>query len=111
MTKTQKIWLWIFGLMFVVPEILFITTPALIMSIAGKSFSEISSFVINYSSFLKYPLLLLLIVVVEWIGVFGLFVLSIKINKKLLAILFGVILLWLFFIFVIVYVTGFSMSF
>ena len=111
MTKTQKIWLWIFIAMFALPEILFLTTPALLMSISGKSFSGISSLIINYKFFLDHPLYLLFIIAIEWIGALGIFVFNINFNKNLLAVLFGIILMWLLFVFGIVYITGFSMNF
>ena len=111
MTKLQKVWMWLSLAMFLVPEVLFFTTPALLMSFSGESFSQISSLVINYKFFLNYPIYLLIVIVVEFLGVLGLFLLSIKSNKILTTILSFAILLWLIFIFAIVYITGFSMSF
>ena len=111
MTRTQKIWMWIFIAMFAIPEILFLTTPALVSSFSGKSFSEISSLIVNYKFFLNNPLYLLFIVAIEWVGVLGALVLSIKSNKTVLSVLLGTILLWLFLAFGLVYITGFSMNF
>ena len=103
--------MWISVAMFALPEILFFTTPALLMSILGKSFTEISSLLVSYKFFLSYPLFLLFITAVEWVGVMGLLILSIKFNKKVFAILSGILLLWLFFVFGLVYIAGFSINF
>lgn len=110
MSKMQKGLLWLFGAMFLVPEILFFTTPSLISSLNGKSFLAISSLIVNYKIFFSHPFYLLTIIVVEWIGILGLFILCIRTNKKIIAILPFIVLLWLSFIFMIVYVTGVSMG-
>jgi len=110
MSKTQKIWMWIFIAMFALPEILFITSPALLMSILGKSFTNINSLVVNYDFFLAYPIYLLIIIATEFIGVAGLAVFSARLKKKIALILSGILLLWLLFIFAVVYITGFSMN-
>jgi len=103
-SRREKIWLWISLAMFLVPEILFSTSPALWMSLNGKSFSEINSLLINYRVFWDHPMYSLIIIAIEFIGVFILFILSIKKRKILLAILLCAILAWLFFIFVVGYI-------
>ena len=108
LSKKQKVWLWVFGAMFLIPEILFFTTSSLIASMNGKSFSKISSFLVNYGVFFDSPFYLLAIITVEWIGALGLIILSLKSNKKFLAIVPFLVLLWLSYNFIIVYVTGFS---
>lgn len=110
LSKTQKIWLWVFGAMFLIPEILFSTTVSLIVSMNGTSFSKINSLVTNYGVFFDHPYRLLFIIIIEWLGILGLMVLSLKLKKKLLATLLFIILLWISFIFVLVYVTGVSMN-
>lgn len=110
MTKIQKIWLWIFIAMFALPEILFFTTPIMILDFSGKSFSDLSSLFINYSIFFNQPIFLLIIIAVEWIGILGLLMLGLRLNKKLFATLLLIILLWLSFIFSVIYVTGISMG-
>jgi len=114
-SKLQKILLSIFAAMFFVPEILLFTTPSSILSIANN-FSEMNikipiSYLINYQFFVDNPIYPLLIIVVEWVGILGLFILSIKSNKKILAILLGAVLLWLSFILFVGYVVGISMKF
>ena len=96
--------------MFAVPEIIFFTTPMMILAISGKSFSKISSLFINYQIFFTHPTYLLIVIIVEWIAVLGLFILSIKSNKKIFTASLLIILLWLSFIFMLVYVTGISMG-
>jgi len=110
MSGKQKVWMWIFLAMFLIPEILFFTTPAMIMALAGKKFNEISSLFINYSFFLSNPLYLLTIIAVEFFGILSLLILSKKSKKYSLVTFLGIILLWLIFIFLITYVTGFSMG-
>lgn len=111
LSKTQKIWLWVSGAMFLIPEILFFTTPLLIQSLSGKSFLNLSSLFINYAIFFAHPLYLLLIIFFEWIGVLGLIILSIKLNKKILTTLSLIVLLWLSYAFCIVYITSISMGY
>lgn len=111
MSKVEKIWLWISLAMFLVPEVLFFTSPALMMSINGKSFSEINSLIIKYDIFFDYPIYLLVIIAIEFLGILSLLILNIKNKKTLFIILFSVILIWLFFAFALVYVTGIMMNF
>lgn len=106
LSKVQKIWLWIFGAMFVVPEVLFFTTPMLIRAIYGESFYNLSSFIVNYRIFFSYPFYLLTIISIEILGVFGSLIISIRSNKKIISILLGIILFWLLFIFLLVYATS-----
>jgi len=109
LSKMQKIWLGIFGAMFLIPEILFSTTASLIASIGGESFYKINSLIVNYRVFFDYPYYLLLIIIIEWVGILGLIVLTLKSNRKILAIFPFLFLLWLSYIFILVYVTGVSM--
>jgi hypothetical protein len=111
MSKVEKIWLWISVAMFAIPEILFFTSSALITSINGGNLYEFSSLVVNYKFFVRYPIYLLVIIVIEFLGILSLLVFSAKKKKILLAILLLLVLIWLFFIFAIVYVTGIKMSF
>ena len=109
LSKKQKILLSIFGAMFLIPEILFFITPSFISVMNGKSFSKISSLIVNYSIFFSHPFYLLTIIAIEFIGVLGLMILFIKFNKKIWAILAFIFLLWLLFAFLIEYMTGVSM--
>ena len=115
MTKIQKIWLWIFVAMFAIPEILFSFTPLSILSFINN-FSEtnikpIAYFFVNPQFFTDNPICLLFFLAIEWLGVLGLLIMSIKSKKKLFIILLSIVLLWLSFIFFVGYVIGISMSF
>ena len=106
----KKTWLYVFLSMFLVPEILFFTTPSLIRSLCGKSFSELSSLVVNYTFFLQHPSYLLAIIIVELIGALGLAIVNFK-SSKLLFFLALIILVWLALAFCITYLTAFLMGF
>jgi hypothetical protein len=106
MTKTQKIWLWIFIAMFAVPEILFSVTPSSIINYSGKDFLTLSSFFVDGRFFINNPFYFFIILIVEIAGIVGLLVLSIKSSKKIIAVLLGIILLWLFFIFFLAYISN-----
>lgn len=97
MTKKQKNWLWIFIAMFAVPEILFLNIISFILLFFGSKIPTIFSLI--FKDYYFNPMSFSIIIIVEFIGALGLFIFSIKFNKKLFAILFGIILLCLFFIF------------
>ncbi len=106
MTKMQKIWLWIFIAMFVVPEILFLTIPSSIINYSGKDFLTLSSFFVNSRFFINNPLLFFVTLIVELLGVIGLITLSVKSNKKTISILLTIILLWLSFVLFLGYLSN-----
>lgn len=98
LSKLQKIWLWIFGAMFLVPEILFLNIFSYVSVIFfSKEIPTIFSLISKNYSF--SPVVFLFIVAIEILGVLGLFIFFIKLNKKTLSILAGIVLLWLLFIF------------
>jgi hypothetical protein len=96
--------MWVFIAMFAIPEILFSSIFLSVANLMGTNFNTLSSIFINDKIFSDKPIYLLIILIVEFIGALGLFVLTIKFNKKLFAILLGVVLLWLFIIFSIAYI-------
>lgn len=114
MTKKQKIWMWVSIAMFAIPEILFFTTPLAILSLVNDfSQTNINPLIYSFISpqfFTDHPIFPLLSIIIEWLGILGLLILSTKCNRKVLAILLSIILLWLTFIIFISYVVGFSMS-
>ncbi|OGZ75275.1 MAG: hypothetical protein A3G45_02730 [Candidatus Staskawiczbacteria bacterium RIFCSPLOWO2_12_FULL_37_15] len=115
MTKMQKVWLWIFIAMFAVPEILFFITPLSISSVINN-FSGINIrppiyLFISKQFLTDNPIYPLFAMVIEWVGILGLLIKSIKFNKKIVAVLLGIILVWLSFIIFVGYVVGVSMSF
>jgi len=102
----QKTWLWDFIAMFAVPEILFLTTWSSIVNYSGKDFLTLSSFFIDSRFFINYPFYFFTTLIIELIGVVSLLVLSIKLNKKIFTVLFGIILLWLVFVFFLGYMAN-----
>lgn len=96
-TKLQKGLLWLFGAMFLVPEILFFNIPAFITLFMG--FEIPTPFSLIFKDFSLSSFTFLSIIVIEFIGAFGLFIFSAKFNKKLLAIIFALIMICLFLIF------------
>ena len=107
LSKIQKTWLWIFVGMFLIPEILFWFTPLSILSFMNN-FSEmnirpLAYLFINPQFFTDNPTYLFCFLIIEWIGLLGLLVMSIKLKKKLFTVLSGVFLLWIFFILFIGY--------
>ena len=101
--KSQKIWLTIFGAMFLIPEILFFTTPLFILSFINN-FSETKLFppiyyIISQQFFTNHPNYLLLAIGIEWLGLLGLFIMSIKVKKIILITVFAILLIWIFIVF------------
>lgn len=72
MTKVQKIWMWIFGAMFLIPEILW----GNLIKIFGISFLPIYR---NVQLFIDEPSVVFLIIIIEIIGIVGIIYL---LNKK-----------------------------
>lgn len=101
----QKTWLWIFGGMFVVPEVLFFTIPSSIINYSNKLFLTLITPFFDSRLFINNPKIFFLILVIELVGVVGLLVLNVKSRKKLFSFLLGVVLLWLLFIAFLMYVS------
>lgn len=100
----QKTWLWIFGAMFVVPEVLFAIIPATLLNyFTGDNFLKLHSVFIDNYFFIDNWYYAFTILIIELVGAFGLMVISIKSKKKTFTVLFGLILLWLIFIIFIGY--------
>jgi predicted neutral ceramidase superfamily lipid hydrolase len=102
MTKTQKIWMWIFLAMFAIPEILFFNLISFPLYFLTKGNITMASLIFG-NSYLFSPFSFLVILCIEIIGALGLFVLSIKSNKKIMSVLLGAISLLLVAIFYFVY--------
>jgi len=99
LSKMQKIWLGIFGAMFLIPEILFLNIIAFVSILFfSKEIPTIASLFFKSIS----PIIFLIILFVEIIGVLGLAIFCMKLKRKLLAILLGIIVLWLSFIFLFI---------
>ncbi|MEK7664474.1 MAG: hypothetical protein AAB340_03525 [Patescibacteria group bacterium] len=74
-----------------------------------NNFSETNAkplifYVVNSQLFTDNPSYLLIILFIELIGVVGLLIISIKSRKKFFTIIFGIILVWLCFLFFLGYV-------
>lgn len=106
MSKLQKIWLWIFGAMFVVPEIIFSIILSSVINYFGKDFLTLSSIFVDSRFFINNPFYFFTTLIIEIIAIIGLIILCIKHNKGIFAILLGVILLWLVFIFFMAYLSN-----
>jgi len=103
MEKMQKIWLWVFGAMFVVPEIVFSFIVLSISNFLGKNFDSLYSLGIKANIFPNNSVYLFVALAIEWIGVLGLLITSIKLRKYIIAILVGMILIWLSLVFFYLY--------
>lgn len=107
MSKIQKIWLYIFGAMFLVPEILFFNIPLAVDAFL-TNFSEVRIkspiyYIIDSQFFTDYPSFLIIALFIEWLGVLFLTILLAKLGKKSLAIIFGIISLFILFILYLAY--------
>jgi len=96
--------------MFVFPEIIFSFIMLSIVNFSNENMRPLYSLIIKEQFFIDHPIFLILFMAIEWIGILGLFLLSIKLNRKLLSILLGIILLWMSFVFYIGYIVNFLMS-
>lgn len=111
MTKMQKKLLWLFGAMFLIPEILFSFILISIINFSNGNIKPLYSLIINEQFFIDNTIYLILFMFIEWIGILGLLILNIRLNKKLIATLLGIILLWMTFIIFVGYIISASMSF
>ncbi len=105
----QKIWLWIFGAMFIIPEILFSFVLS-ILDFLKVNINPLIYFFINNQFFIDHPIYLLFANAIEWAGVLGLLVMSIKSKKIVFIFLLTAILLWLSLDFYFGYVLTITMN-
>lgn len=96
LSKMQKGLLWLFSAMFLVPEILFLNTIVFIGFFFSIDVPTIFSIFIKGNDFSQ--IIFIFSIIIEIIGVFGLFVFSIKFRKVSFSIILGIIILWLLFI-------------
>ncbi len=102
MSKLQKIWLSIFGAMFVVPELIFLILPSSIIDyFSGKNLISVYSFFVDSHFFINNWFYFPRVLAIELIGLVGLLIISIKARKKIFSILLAIILAWLLFVFFI----------
>ncbi len=101
LSKMQKIWLGVFGAMFLIPEILFFNIVSYISVLFfSREMSTIALLFLKNNSL--SPTIFLIILFIEIIGVLGLLIFCIKFNKKLFSVILGIISLWLLFIFLFI---------
>jgi len=105
MSKAQKIWLWIFGAMFLIPEIIFSTTLSSIINYSGKDFLTLSSLFVDGRFFINNPAFFYTVLLIEIIAIVGLLILSIKSSKKIVSVIPLIILMWLIFVFFLGYIS------
>jgi len=107
MSKVQKIWLYIFGAMFLIPEILFLNIPLAIDAfLTNFSEARIKSpiyYLIDGQFFTDHSSFLIIALFIEWIGTLFLTILLAKLGKKSFAIIFGIISLFILFILYLTY--------
>lgn len=99
-SKTQKIWLWIFGAMFLIPEILFLNIPVSISSFLNNfSESSIKSPIYYFFSeqfFTDHQAYIMWELYVEFIGALCLSILLFLTNKKIIATVMAILTLAIF---------------
>ena len=96
--------------MFALPEIFFSFVVLSIVNFSKEIISPLYSLVIKEQFFIDHSIYLLVVNAIEWLGVLGLLITSIKFNKKITAIILGIILLWLSLVIFVGYVVGISMG-
>ena len=102
----QKIWLGIFGAMFLIPEVLFSIIPSSIINYSGKDFLTLVSFFVDNRFFINNPSFFFLTLLAEFIALVGMLVLSIKNKKIVFSIILIIILIWLFFVSFLGYISS-----
>jgi len=105
LTKIQKIWAWVFVVLFLIPEILFSIVISSIINYSGKDFLTISSLFFDSRFFINNPTYFFISLFVQIISILGLLILSKSINKIVFSLLF-IILFWLVFIFFLGYMSN-----
>lgn len=106
LSKIQKIWTWIFAAMFIVPEVLFLIIPSSIINYTGKTFLTLLTPFFDSRFFINHPSLFFTVLIIELLGLVGLFAITIKANKKLFAICLLLISLWLIFLIFLAYISN-----
>ena len=97
--------MWIFIAMFALPEILFFTIPSSIINYSGKNFLTLSSLFVDSQFFINNPRYFFADLIIELIAILGLLMISIKSGKKVSSLFLGIILLWLFFVSLLAYLS------
>ncbi len=103
LSKIQKTWLWIFGAMFVVPEVLFSPIISFASYLAKISFSSLYSLGIKNNFLPDDSTYLFIAVIIELVGVLGLLIFSVKLKNKLSAIFLGLAFIFLCFMLFFLY--------
>ena len=103
LNKKQKIWLYIFGAMFLIPEILFLNIVssifALLNNFSATGIKAPISYIFDSQIFYNNPSYVLALISIEWVGVLGMLIVSIKNKKNIIAILLTIVLIILSIVF------------
>jgi len=102
MTKKQKIWLWIFIVMFALPEILFLNILSFFSIFLNIKIVNLMSLIRGQNYFLN-PIEFFIIIGIEIIGVLGSLGICVKRKYNILAVIFVVILFVLLSFFILIY--------
>lgn len=92
MNKIQKTWLRVFITMFAIPELLFSPVILIILSFLGLNINPIMFNLIGEQFFTNNPDFILLIIIIEIIGLSGLWFFNIKFNKNKYKIFISILL-------------------
>ena len=108
MQKSQKIWLWVFVAMFIIPEIFFSFIISFFAFFAGvESFPFLAQSFIDPQFFVDNPTYLFFALSVECLGMLGLLIWNIKFNynryKIIIITITALVLALLLFIFYVGY--------
>jgi hypothetical protein len=106
LSKLQKNWLWVFGLMFLIPEILFSTLLSSIINYSKYDFLTLSSIFFDKRFFINNPFFFYSTLIIELLGLFGLLIISIKNKKILYSLIIFMNILWFLFLFFLEYITN-----
>ena len=109
MNKLQKIWLWVFIIMFAVPELLFNRVILFVLYLISRI--DLSSIMFNIKiSFLTEKTYTLIAITFEIIGLLGLLFSNIKLNKNkykhILSLLITIMIIMTIFYFL--FITSFT---
>lgn len=102
-SKIQKTWLWVFGAMVILPEVLFSPIISFTLFLTKINFNSLYSLGVKASLLPDSLTWLLAAIIIELIGSGGLFILNLKLGQKGFMILFGLAFVYLCFILFFVY--------
>ncbi len=108
MNKYQKIWIWIFLGMFLIPELLFSPVISFVLFLFGIDLNYLMTKFVNQQFFTDNQIFIFIAVMVELLGVLGLLILNIKFNKNKLKNLYSILLFLLIILLTFIFYVGLS---